>query len=152
MLLGLGGDVLTPSTYVFPEEGSCKNPGRVVTEVTHMNFFQQKLEDIKRIIEEIQNTIQKRNLLHKHIMNELEQDSNSITNLLFEISETRKVSKDVLENELYQLQNEKRTEQRLYLQEIWNLRRELLEKETQLHELENKINAINQLGDLQWTQ
>ncbi len=115
-----------------------------------MNFFQQKQADIKRIIEEIQNTLQKRHLLHNHIMNELEQDSNSITNLLFEISDTRKVSKDVLENELYQLQNEKRTEQRLYLQEIWNLRRELLEKETQLHELENKINAIKNIGEPQW--
>ena len=117
-----------------------------------MNFFQQKQADIKRIIEELQNTIQKRHLLHNHIMNELEQDSNSITNLLFEISETRKVSKDVLENELYQLQNEKRTEQRLYLQDIWNLKRELLEKETQLHELENKIRAIQSLGEQKWTQ
>ncbi len=114
-------------------------------------IFEQKREDIKKIIEELQNTIKKRNFLHNHIMNELEQDINSVTNLVFEISDTRKVSKDVLENELYQLQNEKRTEQRLYLQEIWNLRRELLEKETQLHELENKINAINQLGDSQWT-
>ncbi|MEK6921461.1 MAG: hypothetical protein AABX82_06250 [Nanoarchaeota archaeon] len=116
------------------------------------NIFQQKQQDIKKIIEELQQTIHKRNLLHNHIMNELEQDSNSITNLLFEISETRKVSKDVLENELYQLQNEKRTEQRLYLQEIWNLRRELLEKETQLHELENKINVIKNIGDSQWIQ
>ena len=82
-------------------------------------------------------------------MNELEQDSKSITNLLFEISETRKVSKDVLENELYQLQHEKRTEQRLYLQEIWNLKRELLEKEKELHEIESKIKAI---GELSWTQ
>ena len=117
-----------------------------------MNFFQQKREDIQRIIEELQNTIQKRHQLHKHIMNELEQDSNSITNLIFEISDTKKVSKDVPENELYQLQNEKRTEQRLYLQEIWNLRRELLEKETQLHELENKINAIRSLGETEWIQ
>ncbi len=117
-----------------------------------MNFFQQKQEDIKRIIEELQQTIHKRYLLHKYIMNELEQDSNSVTNLLFEISETRKVSKDVLENELYQLQHEKRTEQRVYLQEIWDLRRELLEKEEQLHELENKINAIQSLGESQWIQ
>ena len=71
---------------------------------------------------------------------------------MFEISETRKVSKDVLENELYQLQNEKRTEQRLFLQEMWNLKRELLEKETQLHELESKLNAIQSLGDQKWTQ
>jgi hypothetical protein len=121
-------------------------------EVKKMNIFQQKREDIKKIIEELHNTIQKRQLLHNHIMNELEQDSNSITDLLYEVSETRKVSKDVLENELYQLQHEKRTEQRLYLQDIWSLRQELLEKETQLHELENKLHAIESLGEPLWTQ
>ena len=121
-------------------------------EVKKMNIFQQKREDIKKIIEELHNTIQKRQLLHNHIMNELEKDSNSITDLLYEVSETRKVSKDVLENELYQLQHEKRTEQRLYLQDIWSLRQELLEKETQLHELENKLHAIESLGEPLWTQ
>lgn len=41
------------------------------------------------MIAEIENTLQKRHQLHTHIMNELEQDEKSITELLYGFSETR---------------------------------------------------------------